>query len=151
MFHQLKKLIFLFFLISISQIGNSQSSNKYTLDDTLRGTITPERAWWDVTHYTLKVKPDIEKKTISGVNIIRFKTIKPDSILQIDLQPDLKIDSAIYLSQNCKVLDKSVNAHLVILPNVCKVNSISEISVYYSGKPIIAVNPPWQGGFQESA
>ncbi len=148
-FHPLKKLSSMIVVVcSMYQIGCSQNSHVYNHDDTLRGAITQQRAWWDVTHYTLKVKPNIENKTISGVNIIRFKTLKSDSILQIDLQPNLKIDSAVYFSQKCKVLDEGVNAHLVYLPSASKLNSISEISIYYSGKPIIAVNPPWEGGFQ---
>lgn len=149
MFHQIKKLsLVIIALFSIHQIGCSQNSHVYNHNDTLRGSITKERAWWDVTHYTLKIKPDIDNQTIQGVNFIRFKALKSDSVLQIDLQPDLKIDSIIYLSQKCKIFDEGINAHLVTLPNVCKVNSIYEIGVYYHGKPHIATNPPWEGGFQ---
>ena len=38
----------------------------FTHADTLRGSITPERAWWDVLRYDITVKPDYESKTIEG-------------------------------------------------------------------------------------
>ena len=33
--------------------------------DTLRGSITPERAWWDLTYYHLDIKVEPDKKYIS--------------------------------------------------------------------------------------
>ena len=40
--------------------------------DTLRGSITPERAWWDVAFYDLRVRVNPVDSTIRGVN--RFIT-----------------------------------------------------------------------------
>ncbi len=36
---------------------NTQSK-EYTFKDTLRGTLLPERTWWDVRHYAIYVEPD---------------------------------------------------------------------------------------------
>ena len=87
-----------FFLIvsffSIQQIisqGLFEGDNNYTLQDSLRGSITKERAWWDLNFYHLNIKVDPEKKFIKGYNEIRYKVINSDSIMQIDLQPPLKI------------------------------------------------------------
>ena len=87
-----------FFLIvsffSIQQINSQglfEGDNNYTLQDSLRGSITKERAWWDLNFYHLNIKVDPEKKFIKGYNEIRYKVINPDSIMQIDLQPPLKI------------------------------------------------------------
>ena len=44
--------------------------------DSLRGAITAERAWWDVVKYDITVVPDATAKTIEGSNIITFKTLK---------------------------------------------------------------------------
>ncbi|MEI9912759.1 MAG: hypothetical protein WDO71_25820 [Bacteroidota bacterium] len=49
----LKTLIIFSFLL----IGKF-SLAQYTHEDTLRGSITPERAGWDVLRYDIKVKPD---------------------------------------------------------------------------------------------
>ena len=34
----------------------------FTRQDTLRGSITPEREWWDLTYYDLNVKVEPDKK-----------------------------------------------------------------------------------------
>jgi hypothetical protein len=53
-------------LLCILFISFSGFAQKFTRQDTLRGSITPERAWWDVTRYNIDVKPDYKSKTISG-------------------------------------------------------------------------------------
>ncbi|HMQ44899.1 MAG TPA: M1 family peptidase, partial [Mariniflexile sp.] len=61
--------------------------NKFTKQDTLRGSITPERAWWDVTYYHLDIAVIPEKKYILGKNTIHYKVLKSNTVMQIDLQP----------------------------------------------------------------
>ena len=48
-------------------------SQNFTKQDTLRGSITPERAWWDLTHYHLDITVDPDEKTIKGSNTIQYK------------------------------------------------------------------------------
>ena len=48
-----------------------------TRQETLRGSVTPEREWWDVLHYHLQVEFLLETKRIKGSNTITFKTLKP--------------------------------------------------------------------------
>ena len=56
-------------------------------DDSLRGTITKERAWWDTKFYSIQVKPDFENQSITGVCRIKYNIIKkPTQYMQIDLQ-----------------------------------------------------------------
>jgi aminopeptidase N len=57
----------------------------------LRGSVTPEREWWDVLHYHLQVEFLPETRRLKGSNTITFKTLKPGSKMQIDLQPPLAI------------------------------------------------------------
>src|SRR5215211_3185293 len=68
----------------------AQSEN-VTRQETLRGSVTPEREWWDVLHYHLKVEFLPETKRLKGSNAIIFKTLKPGSKMQIDLQPPLAV------------------------------------------------------------
>ena len=63
----------------------------FTRQDSLRGTITPERAWWDLSYYHLDIAVDIDKQTVQGSNTIRYKVLKPSQIIQIDLQPPMDI------------------------------------------------------------
>ncbi|HSP83773.1 MAG TPA: hypothetical protein VLN72_08565, partial [Gillisia sp.] len=79
-------------LVFITLTAYSQDTPKtFTQADTLRGTITPEREWWDVLRYDITVEPDFQSKTIKGSNKIRYKTLKDKHplVMQIDLQEPL--------------------------------------------------------------
>ncbi|HEX9601353.1 MAG TPA: M1 family peptidase, partial [Mariniflexile sp.] len=82
--------------------GLLSEKNNFTRQDTLRGSITPERVWWDLTYYHLDIKVKPDEKYISGKNTIQYKVLENNSVMQIDLQPPLKITKAI---QNNKELD----------------------------------------------
>jgi hypothetical protein len=66
-------------------------TREITQQETLRGSVTPEREWWDLLHYHLKVEFLPETRRLKGSNTITFKTLKPESKMQIDLQPPLAI------------------------------------------------------------
>ncbi|MCR9227360.1 MAG: hypothetical protein NXH90_08085 [Flavobacteriaceae bacterium] len=75
-------LILLVLILGVCSID----AQEFTRQDTLRGSITPERAWWDLNHYDLNVKVEPSKKFISGHNVVRYKVLKAYKTLQIDLQ-----------------------------------------------------------------
>src|SRR5918997_6626413 len=62
-----------------------------TRQEMLRGSVTPEREWWDVQHYHLKIEFLPATRRIKGSNAITFKTLKAGNRMQIDLQPPLAI------------------------------------------------------------
>jgi hypothetical protein len=72
-----------------AQVSGTES--EFTRQDTLRGSITPERGWWDLTYYHLSVKVDIADSAISGTNLVQYKVVEPHQILQVDLQEPLEI------------------------------------------------------------
>ena len=119
---------------------------EYTHDDTLRGSITAERAWWDLTFYHLAIKVNPSDSTISGQVEIKYKVLKPYQTLQIDLQRPLKITSII---QEGKDLDfKRVgNVFFVTLKKQQEIGNSEVIIVRYEGKPRSAKRAPWDGGF----
>jgi len=45
----------------------------YTRADSLRGGVTAERTWWDLTHYHLQVAVDIENRALSGLNRMSYR------------------------------------------------------------------------------
>ena len=49
-------------------VSGAQPHN-FTLEDSLRGTITPARSWWDVSYYHLNLNIDPEQKQLRG-NVI---------------------------------------------------------------------------------
>ena len=130
-------ILYLLLLSSFSSLSYSQDYN-FTKQDTLRGSITPERSWWDLAYYHLNiyVKPD-EKKLI-GSNTITYNVLKSSKKMQIDLQPPLKITK---IEQNGKLLNfESIgNAHFIQLVDNQKKGSTNSIKEYYEGKPKEAV------------
>ncbi|MCP9770816.1 M1 family peptidase [Lacihabitans sp. LS3-19] len=140
----MKKILFLFFVL-IYSLGFSQK--KFTLDDTLRGSITPERAWWDLQYYALNVKVEPKNKFISGFNIVKYKVLTPSQTLQIDLQSPMFISRIEQDGENLSFTKKGQNAYFIRLKKAQIAGDIEEIKVYFSGKPLVAKRAPWDGGF----
>lgn len=131
--------LFLFFSITVT-------AQSFTHQDTLRGSITSERVWWDVQQYTLDVAVDIPKQSISGSNIITYKVLNADNSMQIDLQDPMQIDEIV---QNGKRLTftSDGNAHFIALKEKQIAGKIYKLTIFFSGKPVVAKRPPWDGGF----
>lgn len=138
-------ILFSFFQFSNAQLLSGKEKN-YTRKDSLRGSLRPERTNYDVKKYDLFVKVDPEKKYISGVNKISFKTSAKLPKLQIDLFENMKIDSILFHGKKLK-FNREFNAVFVEFEKAIKKNKKRTIDVYYSGNPIIAKTPPWDGGF----
>lgn len=117
----------------------------FTHADTLRGTLSPERSWWDVTYYDLQVTLNPAEKTIQGQNTIFYRVTEPAQRLQIDLQEPLIIDK---ISQNGESLSftKDGNAWFVSLKEPQPKGKILKLIVAYHGKPKEAIRAPWDGG-----
>lgn len=123
------------------------SKNKtFTRQDSLRGSITPERSWWDLTYYHLNVTVNPDKKFIKGKNTVQYKVLKPYQVLQIDLQPPLKITKATQNNKELKIISEG-NAHFIQLQSPQKKGTVNSVDVYYEGKPKEAIRAPWDGGF----
>ena len=127
-------------------ITSAAIGQEFTEQDTLRGSITPEREWWDLNYYHLDVAVDPDKKFISGSNTIRYKVLKKNQVLQVDLQPPLTIEKVTQDGKKLEVVTNG-NAHFVQLKKKQKKGDFNQIKVYYSGHPKEAVNAPWDGGF----
>ncbi len=138
----MKKLFFtiLFGTISVLQ------AQIFTEQDTLRGSITPERAWWDLNYYHLDIEVNADDKYISGSNTIRYKVLESKQVLQIDLQPPLVIEKVTQDGKTLKVEHKG-NAHFVKLKKKQQAGDFNEVIVQYSGHPKEAIRAPWDGGF----
>ncbi|MFS4456725.1 M1 family metallopeptidase [Maribacter sp. 2304DJ31-5] len=134
---------FCFTLITNAQL--LQEKKNFTKHDTLRGSITPERAWWDLNYYDLNIKVQPDKKFISGYNIVRYKVLKAHNRLQIDLQRPMEITG---ISQDGEPLDYSKigPAYFIDLKKKQVPGEYNELYVYYSGRPKEAVRAPWDGG-----
>ena len=141
-------VVFIVFLIS--NTANAQglmgkSETVFTHQDTLRGSITKERVWWDVKQYHLDIKINPTDSTISGSNTIRYKILNSCNRMQIDLQEPLKINKVIQDGKELKY-QRDGNVFYIDLVALQNPGEIKKLTVFYGGKPKIAVRPPWDGG-----
>jgi aminopeptidase N len=118
----------------------------FTRADTLRGSIGPERAWWEVRFYDLHVAVDPADSTIVGSNRIVYRVLTPGQVMQIDLQEPLRMDSVVHRGTKLSFKREGA-AHFVTLPDRAAEGATDEVTVFYRGTPVSAANPPWDGGF----
>ena len=118
----------------------------FTRADTLRGSNTPERAWWDAAFYDLAVKVNPGDSSIVGRNTIAYRIVGRAREMQIDLQQPLVVDSIVQDGTELSSRREG-NAIFVTLLSPQRVGSRKTISVYYRGKPTVALRAPWDGGF----
>lgn len=145
----MKKLLTLFVLACCISNLNAQMLGKNQVNsraDSLRGTLTPLRTCYDINYYHLDVKIDIDQKSISGSNEFAFTATQDFTKLQFDLFSNLKVDKVIYNGESLP-FTRAYNAVFVTFPKTIKKNSKDKFTVFYSGNPVIAKNPPWDGGF----
>jgi aminopeptidase N len=120
--------------------------NVYTHADSLRGSIGPERAWWNLLHYDLQVTPDYVNRTLKGENAIRFQALTDGQVMQIDLQEPMNI-LAITWGKKSLTYKREGNAFHVRFPKAIKAGSIETVLVKFEGAPKVATRPPWGGGW----
>ena len=121
------------------------NAQPFTRQDTLRGSITPERAWWDLSYYDLAIDVDVEGKSLKGTNTIYFFVIIPAQVMQIDLQEPLAITHVDYKGQKLSYTREG-NVYHIKFPYPLVAGDRDKITIQYEGIPVVAVRPPWDGG-----
>ena len=111
------KSIFATFLIGFTANAQgllNKSETVFTHQDTLRGSITKERAWWDLKYYHLDIKVNPADRTITGSNTVRYAVLTEYNKMQIDLQEPMQITK---VTQNGKELkfERDGNAFFITL------------------------------------
>lgn len=137
--------IILALLLQICVSDVSAQTEPPSRREILRGSITPEREWWDLLHYDLSMQFFPETKTIKGSNVITFKTVKSDYIMQIDLQEPLAITKVTHKNFELKY-KRDGNVYLIYLEEELPKDIEDSITVFWEGKPVESKNPPWSGG-----
>ncbi|KAF2519195.1 M1 family metallopeptidase [Flavobacterium salilacus subsp. salilacus] len=139
----MREFCILFLFITFAITANAQT---YTRRDSLQGGLRPERTSFDVQHYDLNITVNPDERYISGYNNITFKIVENTKRIQLDLFENMKVDSIIY--NNKKLAYKRDNdAVFITFYNELKKGSEQQLRFYYSGKPVVARNAPWDGGF----
>lgn len=145
----MKKLSYtLLFAASLSFGQFFEKDKVFTKQDTLKGSNTQFRNFWDVKKYDLSVEPDFAQKSIKGNNKISFEIIKDvtNPTFQIDLQQPMKADK---LEASFPVAEYKQDGDFIWIKTnkSFKKGEKYTIDVTYSGNPTIAKRAPWDGGW----
>ena len=138
--------VLIFASINIYSQGIFEEKDSFTRQDTLRGTITKERSWWDLNYYHLDIRVDPDKKYIEGRNTIFYTVLSENRIMQIDLQEPLIITSVTEGGNSLNFIREG-NAFFIELQKKQNVGEVNNIIISYQGNPKTAVRAPWDGGF----
>lgn len=145
----MKKLL----LLSILAMGFSkaqffESPEKFTKTDSLKGSNTQFRNFWDVKKYDIVLEPNFEARSIKGSNKITLE-IEQDvknPTFQIDLQSPMKADK---IKANFPITAQKMDGDFIFLSTKknFKKGEKFTIDIDFSGNPTIAKHAPWDGGW----
>lgn len=143
--------VFIYVIVSLLMAASCsgqplQQKKNFTRQDTLRGSVTPERAWWDVTCYTIGINTDYVEQSIEGKCEMQFRVLAPGQRMQIDLQQPMKI-SRVYMKDLSIPFTREENVYYLNFPTTFEKGSLQAITIVFMGNPKIAVQPPWEGGW----
>lgn len=106
-----------------------KTTETFSRADTLRGMLRPERTCFDVKHYSINLELFIKEKSISGFVEMKFEALTDFKKMQIDLYPNMLIDSIVYKAANCNYT-REFGAVFIDLPTIKK-STTDSIRVYY--------------------
>ena len=139
-------LITLVALLGLSLTAQAQRRpDAFTRQDTLRGSITPERVWWDLNYYHLDISVNPADSSIRGTNLVGYTVLDGSKVMQIDLQPPMIITGVEQDGEKLDVTNEG-NVWWVKLLSAQKKGEYREVKVSYEGKPQVSLRPPWSGG-----
>ena len=104
-------------------------------DDLLRGGYGPYRANNDLLFYHLNLRVDPVEQRIAGSNAVRFRMLEDGTRIQLDLTPELAIDSIKLKGQVLKYR-REERAVWIDFPQTLRKGRVYEVVFAYSGKPV---------------
>ena len=94
-------------------------------------------------HYVLDIRVIPEKKFISGKNTIRFKMLKDDTRIQLELFANYTIEK-ILMDAKAMKYERDLNTVYVDFPETLRAGRTYSIEFHYSGG-----RPLWRPGLQD--
>lgn len=148
----MKKWIWLWLISPLSVLAQ----HSFTLSDSLRGSLLPEKSCYDVTHYDLKLALAFGKgesadllNQLSGEVVFTVKNTADYTKLRFDLFNRFEVDSIRWQGQMLN-FSWEHNTVLVEFPGQQLNGHTNQFTVYYRGEALVARNAPWDGGFSFS-
>jgi aminopeptidase N len=126
--------------------GTTQTPTAPTHADILRGEYGRYRANNDLLFYHLDIRVDPDQKFVSGKNTIRFRMLRDDTRIQLDLYDNLKVEKILYQRSEIRgqrsdgkqtelKFERDSGAVFVDFPETLKAGRVYTIDFYYSGTP----------------
>ncbi len=125
--------------------GLLAQTENFTEQDTLRGSITPDRAWWDLVHYDLEVQVFPQTRRLRGTNRITYRVLEGRQRMQIDLQEPMNI-TRVMQGGTPLAYERNGNAFFITLELPQQVGDLQQLQIDYEGEPLVSLTPPWTGG-----
>ena len=117
----------------------------FSLDVHSGGKLSKNQAAMDVTHYDIRLKIDPYKQMISGKLLTSFMMINKAEKIEIDLLDRYRVSGVAINGMNLSYIH---DGHKILIENPgLELFKNHSLEIKYSGKPPIAKNPPWDGGF----
>ncbi len=145
----MKKLLLLSVLaMGFTQAQFFENTEKFTKTDSLKGSNTQFRNFWDVKKYDIVLEADFDTKSIKGSNKISLEIEKnvTNPVFQIDLQNPMKAGK---IKASFAITEQKVDGDFIFLhtKQTFKKGEKFTIDIDFSGNPVIAKNAPWDGGW----
>jgi aminopeptidase N len=125
----------------VSQVGTYDSG----------GPLIPEQAAYDVTFYDLRLRVTPSDSTIAGTLTVVADVIARLDQLVLDLDERLGIGEVVLQAPTASgtslTFERRRGKTWIELPGTRTIGDRITVQVTYGGKPRIAPNPPWSGGF----
>ncbi len=109
------------------------------------GKLNPIQANMDIRHYTLALDVDIANESIAGYLTADFILEKPADTVLFDLVHFMNVTKISTAKKNIPFY-RDHDFIYIVKPAGFKPGRQS-VTIEYNGKPPIALNPPWKGGF----
>lgn len=128
-------------------LGSLAGAQTFSTTDSLKGSDTAFRNFWDVKKYDLTVEADFKTKSVKGTNTIYFEITKEvqKPVFQIDLQHPMNfkirnLPAGFSARRDGDFIFISTN-------RTYKPGERAKFEIEYSGNPVVAKNAPWDGGW----
>lgn len=111
------------------------------------GALPFEEAVYDVQTYDVTLGVNPADQTITGTTVMTARTVIPTNVILLDLDTPYTVSKVTDGEGHDLRFERGVDTIRVFFPLSKQVGETIKTSITYAGKPRLAPNPPWTGGF----
>jgi aminopeptidase N len=140
--NNLLNILLLILLVSPTQLSAQDRTINYLASG---GKPDPLQSIMDIRHYTIALDVDIQQKMVNGYAIINVILSRQTDTLLFNLVHLMIVKKITVNNNNSNFFQKG---DFVFITGTHGFDSGQQtIKIEYGGKPPVAANPPWEGGF----